>query len=71
LVLNGTVVARTWTVGMLDFLLEALDAWEAKKAEDFRTGRGPPVATHRVGSTCSAVPAREGRVAYARSEPFR
>jgi predicted acylesterase/phospholipase RssA len=28
IVLNGTVAAGAWTAGVLDALIEALDAWE-------------------------------------------
>lgn len=38
LVLGGTVSAGAYTAGVLDFLVEALDAWEAAKLGDPRTG---------------------------------
>jgi hypothetical protein len=43
LALAGTVSAGTYTAGVLDFLLEALDAWQAEK--DKKT---PGVPTHNV-----------------------
>lgn len=42
LVLSGTVSAGAWTAGVLDFLFEALDTWEAAKAA------GRPVPDHSV-----------------------
>jgi hypothetical protein len=62
LVLNGTVSAGAWTAGVLDGLFEALDAWEAARAE------GRDVPRHRVrlemlggasgGAVCAALAAR-------------
>jgi hypothetical protein len=62
LVLSGTVSAGAWTAGVLDALIEALDAWEAEKAA------GNPVPLHKVrlevvggasgGAVCGALLAR-------------
>ncbi len=62
IVLNGTVSAGAWTAGVLDFLVEALDAWEAAKRA------GEDVPGHRVrldilggvsgGGVCAALLAR-------------
>jgi hypothetical protein len=43
LVLGGTVSAGAYTAGALDFLIEALDCWEAA-----RSSADPPVPRHRV-----------------------
>jgi predicted acylesterase/phospholipase RssA len=62
LVLSGTVSSGAWTAGVLDALVEALDAWEAAKAA------GDKVPRHRVrlevvggasgGAVCGALLAR-------------
>ena len=62
IVLNGTVAAGAWTAGVLDALVEALDAWEQAKPGD------PDVPQHRVrldilagasgGGVCAALLAR-------------
>ncbi|MCX7373464.1 MAG: patatin-like phospholipase family protein [Alphaproteobacteria bacterium] len=62
LVLNGTVSAGAWTAGVLDALIEALDAWQDAK------GRGAEVPLHKVrldimggasgGAVCAALLAR-------------
>jgi hypothetical protein len=46
LVLGGTVSAGTYTAGVLDFLIEALDAWARAKQEDDKNK--PTVPPHRV-----------------------
>src|SRR5262245_55531173 len=43
LVLGGTVSAGAYTAGALDFLIEALDCWEAARASG-----DPEVPQHRV-----------------------
>ena len=62
IVLNGTVAAGAWTAGVLDMLMEALDAWEAAKVND------PDIPQHTVrldvmggasgGGVCAAILAR-------------
>ncbi len=62
LVLGGTVSAGAYTAGVLDFLVEALDAWEEAKAKD------PEVPQHKIvlkvvagasgGAVCGATLAR-------------
>ncbi|HEY1722630.1 MAG TPA: patatin-like phospholipase family protein [Magnetospirillaceae bacterium] len=42
LVLGGTVSAGAYTAGVLDFLIEALDAWAARRGKD------PAAPTHNV-----------------------
>lgn len=62
IVLNGTVSAGAWTAGVLDFLIEALDAWEAAK----RAGEDVPRHSVRLdilggasgGGVCAALLAR-------------
>jgi len=62
IVLNGTVSAGAWTAGVLDFLFEALDAWEAAK----RAGEDVPRHNVRIdilggasgGGVCAALLAR-------------
>src|SRR5215472_12798868 len=59
LAMAGAVSAGAYTAGVLDFLIEALDAWEAAKA------RGERVPMHRVsldaasgasaGAMCAAL----------------
>ena len=68
IVLNGTVSAGAWTAGVLDYMTEALDLWEAKKAEDLRRGGVPTVPDHELrigvlggasgGGVCAAIFAR-------------
>lgn len=68
IVLNGTVSAGAWTAGVLDYMTEALDLWEAKKAEDRRRGGVPTVPDHELrlgvlggasgGGVCAAIFAR-------------
>lgn len=51
LVLAGAVSAGAYTAGVLDFLIEALDAWEAAKAAERQAGKDPSewaVPSHRV-----------------------
>jgi hypothetical protein len=50
LVLGGTVSAGAYTAGALDFLIEALDCWEAARA-----GADPPC--RGIGSCCASSPA--------------
>ncbi|MBW8271229.1 patatin-like phospholipase family protein [Caldovatus aquaticus] len=62
IVLNGTVSAGAWTAGVLDFLIEALDAWEEAK----RAGEDVPRHSVRLeilggasgGGVCAALLAR-------------
>jgi len=59
----GAVSAGAYTAGVLDFLIEALDAWHAAKEASKR--RGAPVPTHKVsievfsgasaGGMCAAI----------------
>src|SRR5262245_9966382 len=68
LVLNGTVSAGAWTAGVLDFLFQALDLWEAAKQADRAGGAEPTVPDHKVrldvaggasgGGVCAALLAR-------------
>ncbi len=74
IVLNGTVSAGAWTAGVLDFMTEALDLWEAKKAEDRQRGGVPTVPDHELrigvlggtsgGGVCAAVFARAAGWAF-------
>jgi hypothetical protein len=48
LVLAGAVSAGAYTAGVVDFLIEALDQWHLRKAEDVRLGR--------VGTPAQSVP---------------
>ena len=67
IVLNGTVAAGAWTAGVLDALVEALDAWELAKAADRKAGTRT-VPDHNVrldvlggasgGGVCAALLAR-------------
>ena len=41
--MSGAISAGAYTAGVLDYLIEALDAWEKQKAE------GRPVPNHRIG----------------------
>lgn len=68
LVLNGTVSAGAWTAGVLDFLFQALDLWEAAKRQDRQNGGPPTVPDHAVrldvaggasgGGVCAGLLAR-------------
>ena len=68
LVLNGTVSAGAWTAGVLDFLFQALDLWEAAKQQDRQNGGAPSVPDHAVrldvaggasgGGVCAGLLAR-------------
>ena len=61
LVLNGTVSAGAWSAGVMDFLFEAMDTWDAARGQ-------PGVPRHRVrldiaggasgGGVCTALLAR-------------
>lgn len=74
IVLNGTVSAGAWTAGVLDFLVEALDAWEEAK----RAGEDVPRHAVRLeilggasgGGVCAALLARAAtcRFRHARTE---
>jgi len=48
LVMGGTVSAGTYTAGVLDFLFEALDQWEAAKAGELEGVDKDEIPDHRV-----------------------
>ncbi len=47
LVLTGTISAGTYTAGVIDFLIEALDQWSLAKEKD-KNNNPPTVPPHRV-----------------------
>jgi hypothetical protein len=65
LTLAGAVSAGAYSAGVLDFLREALEAWESAKQNDGKDSQGCPVPTHRVqiqaisgtsaGAMCAAM----------------
>ncbi|SAL85170.1 hypothetical protein AWB68_07588 [Caballeronia choica] len=65
IVLAGAISAGAYSSGVVDFLIEALDAWEAAKEAERKTGRPqnewsvpPHDVVLRVFAGASAVPAR-------------
>lgn len=77
LVLAGAVSAGAYSAGVLDFVIEALDKWEAEKLKNIAAGRAPEdwtvpphavrltaVAGASAGSVCAAILAASGRGAF-------
>jgi predicted acylesterase/phospholipase RssA len=71
LTMSGAISAGAYTAGVLDFLIEALDAWEdARNGPDADT-----VPSHRVGikvmsgASAGAITAAIGAIALVDAEP--
>jgi len=64
LVLGGTVSAGAYTAGALDFLIEALDCWEAARAGGVRSSLS-------IASCCASLPEHRAAASMLRSPPAR
>lgn len=78
LVMAGAVSAGAYTAGVIDFLIEALDAWEAAKRESAQVNPNPrswPIPGHRVrlrvlsGASAGSMTAAIAAVAFEYSFP--